>query len=100
MEAQEKDSPAQNNEDSSQPEIADELLLSIFHLIVDASALPLKDKGTWRKQRKCLLAASMVCKQWHAVACDASLWQTMHVTRQVPKNQVTSLLPRVFEMLT
>ncbi len=79
--------------------------ISIFHLIVDASALPLKDKGAWRKQRSCLLAASMVCKQWNAVACDASLWRTLHVTRQVPKKQVTSLLEvinlsRIFEMLT
>ena len=84
-----EDTPAQNNKDTYLPE---ELLLAIFHLIVDADALPLQDKGAWRKQRRHLPAASMVCKRWHAVACDASLWKTLHVTKRVPLKQVTSLL--------
>ncbi|NWH81706.1 SKP2 protein, partial [Piaya cayana] len=58
--------------------LPDELLLAIF------AYLPLKD----------LLKVSLVCKRWHSLSLDESLWQTLDLTaRNLPPGVIGQLLP-------
>ncbi|NWR43992.1 SKP2 protein, partial [Regulus satrapa] len=58
--------------------LPDELLLAIF------AYLPLKD----------LVKASVICKRWHQLAFDESLWQTLDLTgRNLPPGVLGQLLP-------
>ncbi|XP_009863977.1 PREDICTED: S-phase kinase-associated protein 2 [Apaloderma vittatum] len=58
--------------------IPDELILAIF------AYLPLSD----------LLKASLVCKRWHCLSFDESLWQTLDLAgRNLPPGVIGQLLP-------
>ncbi|XP_053911394.1 S-phase kinase-associated protein 2 [Cuculus canorus] len=58
--------------------LPDELLLAIF------AYLPLND----------LLKVSLICKRWHSLSFDESLWQTLDLTaRNLPPGVIGQLLP-------
>ncbi|NXW58777.1 SKP2 protein, partial [Eurystomus gularis] len=58
--------------------LPDELLLTVFVY------LPLRD----------LLKVSLICKRWHCLAFDESLWQTLDLTgRNLPPGVIGRLLP-------